>query len=157
MSMYDDVGDFHRRFELPAFPSASPPRLLTDAERAFRQGFLLEELAEFFSASGCSHVARVLEAEAKSIVNQTGPRMIQSLPDQVDALLDLVYIALGTLHLMGADAEAHWAEIQRANMTKERAVRPEQSKRGSTLDVFKPDGWTPPDNAAILRRCGWIG
>ena len=37
-----------------------------------------------------------------------------------------------------------WDDVQRANMSKERAVRADQSKRGSTYDVFKPAGWVGP-------------
>lgn len=49
-----------------------------------------------------------------------------------------------------------WNEVQRANMTKERTRRAEDSKRGSKWDVIKPAGWTPPDIegklAAIIRE-----
>ncbi len=37
-----------------------------------------------------------------------------------------------------------WDDVQRANMSKERALRADQSKRGSTYDVFKPAGWIGP-------------
>lgn len=37
-----------------------------------------------------------------------------------------------------------WTDVQRANMTKVRAQRPEDSKRGSTHDVVKPPGWVGP-------------
>lgn len=37
-----------------------------------------------------------------------------------------------------------WQEVQRANMSKVRAARPADSKRGSGFDVIKPEGWQPP-------------
>lgn len=45
-----------------------------------------------------------------------------------------------------------WADVQRANMSKERAVRADQSKRGSTFDVFKPIGWRGPQTEEILAK-----
>jgi predicted HAD superfamily Cof-like phosphohydrolase len=45
-----------------------------------------------------------------------------------------------------------WADVQRANMSKERALREADSKRGSTYDVIKPAGWVPPQTEAIIAR-----
>lgn len=45
-----------------------------------------------------------------------------------------------------------WADVQRANMSKERAVRASDSKRGSTYDVIKPAGWVPPQTEAIIAK-----
>jgi hypothetical protein len=42
-------------------------------------------------------------------------------------------------------------------MAKVRAERAEQSERGGTWDVVKPDGWTPPDIEGILYTYGWDG
>lgn len=44
-----------------------------------------------------------------------------------------------------------WKDVQRANMSKERALRAEDSKRGSTWDVIKPKGWTAPDPQAVIE------
>lgn len=43
-----------------------------------------------------------------------------------------------------------WDDVQRANMSKERAVRADQSKRGSTHDVFKPVGWIAPRSEELV-------
>ncbi len=45
-----------------------------------------------------------------------------------------------------------WDDVQRANMAKERALRPEDSKRGSKWDVIKPEGWVPPRTAALVAK-----
>jgi len=66
----------------------------------------------------------------------------------IDALLDVVYIAIGTAVLCGFDVEAHWNEIQRANMSKERGI----TKRGHAFDVCKPANWVGPDHTTILRK-----
>lgn len=44
-----------------------------------------------------------------------------------------------------------WDDVQRANMSKERALRADQSKRGSTWDVFKPVGWVPPRTEELVE------
>ena len=108
----------------------SNPRLLTIDELKFRSKFMREEFNEFMDAAG--H---------------------EDLAGMADALVDLVYVAMGTAHMMGLPWETLWSEVQRANMQKERAVRVEQSKRGSTLDVIKPDGWTPPDIQGCIDAC----
>lgn len=45
-----------------------------------------------------------------------------------------------------------WADVQRANMSKERALKASDSKRGSTYDVIKPAGWIPPQTEAIIAK-----
>ncbi len=70
-----------------------------------------------------------------------------------DALLDLVYVAMGTAHLLGYPWQAGWEAVQAANMAKVRAAADgSDSKRGSSYDVVKPLGWLPPDILAILER-----
>ena len=82
----------------------------------------------------------------------------QDLPKIADALVDLVYVALGTAHLHGFPWAALFAEVQRANMTKERA-KPDgsDSARGSSFDVVKPEGWRGPAMVEVLMRAGWKG
>lgn len=45
-----------------------------------------------------------------------------------------------------------WNDVQRANMSKERAKKASDSKRGSTWDVVKPAGWVGPQTAAIIAK-----
>lgn len=45
-----------------------------------------------------------------------------------------------------------WVDVQRANMSKERALKAGDSKRGSTWDVIKPEGWVPPRTAEIIAK-----
>lgn len=44
-----------------------------------------------------------------------------------------------------------WADVQRANMQKERVLKAEDSKRGSTWDVRKPEGWIPPRSEELVE------
>jgi hypothetical protein len=45
-----------------------------------------------------------------------------------------------------------WDDVQRANMQKERVLKAEDSKRGSTWDVRKPPGWVGPRTDEILQK-----
>lgn len=121
-----DIADFHRRFALKPL---AKPGFLDDDGMMFRVKFLREEVEELVTAWGK-----------------------KDLPDAADALVDVVYVALGTMYLMGLPLDALWDEVQRANMTKVRAGNADESKRGSVLDVVKPPGWIAPDIAGVLRR-----
>jgi hypothetical protein len=47
-------------------------------------------------------------------------------------------------HGLGFNFEEAWRRVQEANMQKVRTARVVDSARGSTFDVVKPEGWTPP-------------
>lgn len=133
-SNFNDVGLFHEKFELRSGRDGTdvgPAEIPIDLME-FRIRFMKEELREFMDAS-----------------------FIGDHAGMADALIDLVYVAMGTAHLFGYPWEQLWDEVQRANMAKERATRPEQSVRGGTFDVIKPAGWEPPKIADILREAGF--
>lgn len=72
----------------------------------------------------------------------------RDFPKSADALIDLLYVTIGTLSAMGINMWPLWAEVQRANMAK---------TGGPVVNgkQMKPDGWTPPDIEALLRAQGW--
>lgn len=134
--MMTDVGEFHEKFGLQNtnYEGAGPTGLELDPTLLkFRRDFLLEELDEF----------------AVSMHNN-------DLPGMADALVDIVYVALGTAHLLGLPWQTLWDDVQRANMAKERAAADgSNSVRNSPWDVVKPEGWVGPETAQILRDYGF--
>lgn len=129
-SNFDDVGDFHEKFGLDNVTHHGigdrdvPPALMR-----FRIGFLREELEELEEGYEQKNDAKMF-----------------------DALLDLVYVAMGTAHLRGYPWQDGWNEVQRANMMKVRAAPDgSDSVRGSAWDVVKPPGWVPPNIEEVLR------
>ena len=149
MSNFSDVGNFHRKFGLEHVSRVDEPapREVTDECRHFRRGFLIEELTEFFEAHGLILDTMVFDdPEYSGQVDHA---------KAFDSLLDLVYVAMGTAHVEGYPWEQGWDEVQRANMSKIRAEREDQSKRGSTFDVVKPQGWRAPDIEGLLDEFGW--
>lgn len=133
MDLFKDVGDFHRKFDLPAHPCEQEPCLLEADVVEYRTGFMQEELDEFKEACRNGDKAKA-----------------------VDALADLTYVALGTAHLMAMPFNDVWAEVHRANMTKERAKSSDdpRSTRKHALDVVKPADFRPPDIEGVLKRAG---
>lgn len=124
-SMFEDVQKFHREIlgvEMPAEPTLVSADWLLERFR-----FLAEEINEFLD-----------DGLQGDLVKAT------------DGLLDTVYVALGTLHMMGVPAQACWDLVQRANMTKVRGI----TSRGNAIDAVKPEGWVGPEAgiAAILLR-----
>lgn len=125
----EDVRLFQEKF---GTPMASRPSLLDQKAFDFRVKFLGEELEEF-------------------VVSHTAGDLISA----ADALVDLAYVLHGTALMMGLPWEDLWKEVQRANMTKERATSAAQSKRGSAIDVIKPPGWKGPDHTQFLGVGSW--
>ena len=119
--MMKDIKEFHEKFGL-AYNGR--PRDLSKELSDFRVHFMLEELDEY--------------------------RDSNHLVDKLDALVDLVYVALGTAYLHGFDFDEAWRRVHEANMKKVRAEVATDSKRGSTFDVVKPDGWAPPDLSDLV-------
>lgn len=59
---------------------------------------------------------------------------------QLDALIDLVYVALGTAYYENFNFDEAFKTVHSANMKKI-----QQSTERSKWDVVKPKGWTPPN------------
>ena len=119
-----DINRFHNKFgfkknEKVGIPDN--PELVN-----FRTSFLMEELAEYTQA-----ITKKDDAAA------------------LDALVDIVYIALGTAWLFNLPFEKAWKEVQTANMKKVRA-KSKSKKRGTAFDVIKPKGWRPPDIDQVI-------
>ena len=135
ISNFRDVGEFHEKFDLHVVegPRGRGPQPWNAELLAFRIKFLREELKEFEDSVH-----------------------LQDHAGMADALIDLVYVAMGTAHVLGYPWQELWNEVQRANMTKERAKADgSNSLRGSSFDVIKPPGWQAPQIEQIMGEYGW--
>lgn len=112
MSQWQDIKDFHEKFGLTY---EGEPRELPKELASFRIGFIFEELDE------------LIVAETKT--------------EELDALVDLCYVVMGTAYLQGFDFQEAWNRVHAANMAKTRGP----SERSQEYDIIKPAGWTPPD------------
>lgn len=77
--------------------------------------------------------------------------MERDTPTEVaDGIADLVYVAIFTAHCYGIPIAKVWDEVQRTNMAK--FPDGEVLRRESDGKIMKPEGWEPPNIAAILNR-----
>lgn len=103
--------------DIIGLPIPETPTRLEFERKEWAEGALREELDEFYSAD--------------------------NLEDEVDALIDLCYFALGRVIEMGVVPGAAFEEVHATNMAKKRG---ELYKRphAKGYDAVKPEGWTPP-------------
>lgn len=120
-NVFTDLEVLHRKFgDLPAKVADMDP----ETRRAFwefRIKFLLEELTETWNAD--------TPAEA------------------VDGLIDLIVVAVGTLHAFGVDGREAWRRVFLANVTKRPGPNPNRPNPFGLPDLIKPVGWVAPDHA----------
>ena len=108
---WNDVREFHEKFGHPVAPQ---PRMMERGRALSRGKWMNEEVAEFLVA--------------------------QDIYEQADAMIDLIYFALGTLVEMGLEADELFDIVQKANMAK-----------------LWPDGkphYNPKDGKVIKPGCG---
>jgi predicted HAD superfamily Cof-like phosphohydrolase len=111
-----DIKDFHEKFGL-AYDG--PPRRLPRELEQFRRDFLIEEAEEYTVSA--------------------------TQVDRLDALVDIVYVALGSAYMHGFDFAEAWRRVHAANMKKVRAAHAGESARNTAHDVVKPPGWEKPN------------
>ena len=121
-----DIDQFHKKFGFEKNEKVGIPD--NNELVNFRTSFLMEELAEYTQAITKKDSAGAL-----------------------DALVDIVYIALGTAWLFNLPFEKAWNEVQKANMSKVRA-KSKSKKRGTAFDVIKPKGWEAPNIERIVEE-----
>jgi predicted HAD superfamily Cof-like phosphohydrolase len=68
------------------------------------------------------------------------------IEEVVDALIDLCVVAIGTLDLMGVDSYKAWDAVHKANMSKERGIKPGRPNPLGLPDLMKPEGWVGPSH-----------
>jgi predicted HAD superfamily Cof-like phosphohydrolase len=145
-----DISAFHERYQLAyaGLPRSLATEVMPGEDKTlfdFRYGFMMEELKEWYDEQ---------ENLNEKVEKGDDGGVTKYLELQLDALCDLTYVVLGTAYLQfgaGRFNEA-WRRVHHANMQKVRAARGGDSKRGSTFDVVKPSGWTPPSHTDLVER-----
>lgn len=113
VDVFDDVASMHQKFGHSAMFDSMDDRLRWELLR-FRVRFLEEEMTEL--------------------------RLSRTPEGVVDALIDLIVVAVGTLDCMGVDGSQAWIEVHRANMSKEAGVNPSRDNPLGLPDLVKPAG-----------------
>lgn len=116
---YEKVRAFHADFSLPV---ASHPDRLSASRVDARVNWMREELSELLSA--------------------------HDLEEQVDAVSDLMYLALGCLVEMGVQPGVPFTAVHRTNLEKR---WPDGTIRvNAEGKLLKPPGWIGPERAISL-------
>jgi len=121
MNWVKDIKVMHAKYGVHEWVKANPEKL--EQLLQFRVAFLKEEFDETFKATG--------EKDAEEIV---------------DGLIDLCVVAIGTLDVMGIDADEAWYNVHKANMAKEVGVKESRPNPLGLPDLIKPEGWKAPDH-----------
>ena len=109
---WNDVREFHEKFGHPVAPQ---PRMMERGRALSRGKWMNEEVAEFLVA--------------------------QDIYEQADAMIDLIYFALGTLVEMGLEADELFDIVQKANMAK---LWPDRTTTPRTARSSSPTGGKIP-------------
>ena len=111
---WNDVKEFHEKF---GHPVAKQPVMISKKRALSRAKWMNEEVAEFLIAD--------------------------DIYEQADAMIDLMYFALGTMVEMGLEADELFEIVQRANMAK---LWPDGKPHYNPKDNkgIKPEGWEDP-------------
>lgn len=158
MSSIHDVKALQEKF---GFPRRETPGFLPDDFMKMRLDFALEELMELAEACGFVFLSSYTpEFDSIRYGFHRSDSKLQDLEKALDALVDKVYVDLGTADLMGfsspvpVDAESKWFTIwwtawdrvHQANMKKEKG----KTSRGHEIDLKKPFGWIKPEFKDLL-------
>lgn len=115
---WEDVREFHFAFNHPV---AVKPGIIDHRRTLARADWMQEEINEFIAA--------------------------KSLTEQADAMVDLIYFALGTLVEMGIKPQKLFDIVQEANMSK---LWPDGKPRyRDDGKILKPVSWIAPEPRLI--------
>lgn len=126
-----DIADMHQKFKVNEVVSRLSDSELRDYLK-FRLDMVQEEVNEARTAYE--------EGDADGVV---------------DALIDNIVFAIGTLDAFGVDPYTAWNRVHQANMSKEAGVKPGRPNPYGFPDLLKPEGWTAPsheDNVGMIPR-----
>ncbi len=118
-----DMYEFHGKFGVREAVEKLTPEMLREFLQ-FRIRFLEEELDELKDAADQKNNAEI-----------------------VDACIDLVVVALGTLDAYQVDVEKAWNLVLAANMTKSPGIKASRPNKFGLPDMVKSPDFVSPDHS----------
>ncbi len=147
-----DVASFHKKFTINY---DGLPRMLDFETLQFRLKFMREELQEYET-----HADKANFELKHDWINQQD-QLVKSPEDQasfthelaqcLDALMDEMYVVLGTAHLHGFNVYEAWDRVHQANMAKVLVTNPADASEKMKLKISKPPGWEPPKHDDLVE------
>tara|TARA_R100001440_G_scaffold16745_1_gene28347 strand:+ start:2228 stop:2659 length:432 start_codon:yes stop_codon:yes gene_type:complete len=99
----------------------------------FRADFIHEELQELYTS-----------------IEEQNPE------DVVDALIDIIVVAIGTLDCFDVRIDESWRAVHKANMTKTRGHKSTRPNPYYLPDLIKPEGWREPDHTDFVGKLDFL-
>ncbi|RLC08225.1 MAG: hypothetical protein DRI24_23680 [Deltaproteobacteria bacterium] len=99
------------------------------------------------------HMERRIEFINEEIEELEEAHITFDKPEMLDALVDIVVVAMGTAILMGWDFDEAWKRVHDANMAKEVHWRDEGdagTDRDMPVDLRKPEEWVAPNHEDLV-------
>lgn len=123
-----------------------PPRILPRDLAMFRLRFMGEELREIGEVMGIK-----VTVTCEYVGVPDGPGDMEILEGTILELIDLDYLIIGTIDLMGVGSiyPHSWARVHAANMTKE-PIEPQTA--ATKWGVQKPPDFQPPQLWDLLEK-----
>lgn len=119
------------------------------AQASLYMRLVVEELEETFCAANPAKEKEIKDLCA-SLAGLARVDEIRRKTDVFDGILDLLVVTVNFGLSLGLPLQDGWDEVLRSNMAK---VGPTGVvERREDGKVLKPDGWTPPDLAAVLQN-----
>jgi NTP pyrophosphatase (non-canonical NTP hydrolase) len=130
--MIGDIKKLNRYYKIYRFISkASDNEKLHYLE--FRAKFIQEELTELFEA-----------------INNEEPDEV------VDAFIDIIVIALGSLDAFDVDIKKAWKRVHYANMQKKIGVKDSRPNPLGLPDLVKPENWQAPQHFDNIGKLNFL-
>lgn len=145
VDMVNDIHEMHTKFGVREVVETFDKEKLQTFLK-FRLDFLCEELIEAYVAAGYN---------VKFLANKESEPVVEDAEDVVDAMIDLMVVAEGTLDAFQVDSNTAWNRVHEKNMEKEPGVKPGRPNPLGLPDLIKPPGWTSPthaDNIGLLGK-----
>ena len=161
------VGAFHIKFGVDHALDGSIPHHVDQSMQDFRMKLIREEVEELQRAYDNHDLPGIADALIDLAYVTFGAGHVHGFPWQ--ELFDEVQRAnitkerCGVNHLFTMTATRFAVEdgdglcYYMENGKRCGLPKSKHSLRGSSHDVIKPEGWTPPDIEGVLRRFGWNG
>jgi predicted HAD superfamily Cof-like phosphohydrolase len=105
-------------------------------------GVPLADIPEFPADEIVDLRKRLVEEELSELIQALDTR---DMIEVADGIADSIYVLIGMALSFGIPLAEVWTEVQRTNMSKEGGSTRADGK------ILKPEGWKPPDIAAILE------
>lgn len=130
--MIGDIKKLNRHYKIYRFITKSNDRDKMSYLQ-FRANFIQEELEELFVA--------INKHESDEVV---------------DALIDIIVIALGTLDAFNVDIKKAWKRVHHANMQKEIGINDTRPNPSGLPDLVKPKDWQAPQHFDNIGKLDFL-